>query len=120
MKTALRSILGAFRITRRRALEAGQPGITVWTDAGERAAQEVGRAVVDLAHRNECAEHEAARRLREMVADGKIDPQELAELQRLPANLEACAERDHDIGEIADPGPAAGSFFCPDVSAKTV
>lgn len=97
---SFRHVLGSLRILKRRSTELGQPGLAVWTRAGEAVAHDVSRTVSALAHQNECTQRELADRIRDIVADRKVTPQELAQLQRMPAALITGAERSHDIGEV--------------------
>lgn len=100
MDKAMKSIFGAFRMLRRRANELGQPGLSIWTDAGERAAGEVGAAVRDLSHRAETRSISLADEIRGMVADGSIDAAELKRLRVAPDRLRQVADDCHDIGEV--------------------
>lgn len=95
----MKMVIGAFRILRKRAGELGQPGLRVWSDAGERAAAKVASEVSAAAHANECDESDLAQRLEQMAADGKVDAVEFKQLLRMPSRMKRCAERSHEIGE---------------------
>lgn len=101
MKSTLRSVVGSFRMLGRRARDLGQSGLGIWSFAGEHAAHEVSHEVVAKAHANECAERSLANDLSAMTSDGKIDAAEFRRLVHLPAALTRCAERSHDITEVA-------------------
>lgn len=97
-----RSIVGAFRILRRRAVAAGFPGLKVWADAGELAATQVGTRVATLAHADEVADLEAARAIDAGLAglrDGRADPADLAHFERAASLTRRSAALAHDIGE---------------------
>ncbi len=57
------------------------------------------QAASRLAYQNEQAELTAERTLRDILADGRVDPAELRLLRQLPRTLHRCAERSHDITE---------------------
>lgn len=97
--SAFRNALGALRLAGRRAAAAGQPGLTVWTAAGERELAAMGATVRDGAHRAEIGSLEIEEQLRGIVADGKITRRELAELARLTGAVHRVAEECHDLGE---------------------
>ena len=99
MSFTLRHVLGALRITHRRANELGQPGLGMWATMGEGALRAVGTAVAERTHQTECAELAAAREITEIIADGAVTPAEIIRLRRTAAILNRCAHRAHDIGE---------------------
>jgi len=101
MKPTLRAVRGVFELLRQRCRAVGQPGLTVYADAGELAAESVGVGIRNKAHANECSEKSLAAELQEMLADGTIDRDELGRLRTLPEKLNRCAERSHDITEAA-------------------
>lgn len=92
-------IAGAFALLRRRTAEVGQPALGVYADAGAAAATHLADEVCAAAHQNECAEISLSAQLAEIVADGKVDTNELKRLRRMPRTLSACAERSHNITE---------------------
>lgn len=99
MKFRLRQVIGVLRIIGRRGQEQGQLGVQVWTRAGETAAAAVSQEVSALAHKNEVTEEDLATRIKRITADRKVDSAEMAELLRMPATLNGCADRSHDITE---------------------
>jgi hypothetical protein len=99
VKFGFRTIVGALALLRRRCREVGRPGLTVYAEAGTLAAKSVGERVRAAAHANEVDEGALGQELQAMLADGKIDREELRRLRRAPARLHRCAERSHDIGE---------------------
>lgn len=88
-----------FGLLGRRAREVGQPGLTVYAEAGAQVLDTVGAEIRDKAYANEQSARGLAARLKTMLADGKISPAEQAELAQAPAALERQAERSHDITE---------------------
>lgn len=94
-----RQILGAFRLVRRRAVEVERPGLAIWAEAGERAAEGIGAQVRDTAHRAEVEADEVEQTLKEILADGKVTPADLQKLKRLPGRVHRVAEECHDVGE---------------------
>jgi hypothetical protein len=99
----LRQLVGILRILSIRARDLGQPGLRVWTESGARLTARIGRDVSDLAHKNEVILRDWAARIRGILADGKVTPAEVAELERVPAALTDCAERSQDISEVVLP-----------------
>ena len=100
MSRSLKIGLGALRILDQAVRKIGQPGMTLWTSAGEKALADAASEVRDLAHRNEVTEGNLAGQIRAMLADGKIDESELRALKAVPATLVRCSERSHDITEV--------------------
>lgn len=100
MKAAWKQIRGAFRILRRRSIEVGQPGLRIWSDAGERATEQLGNALRDTAHRAECSVVIMRTDLLEMLADGKIDATEFRRLVKMPRVMSKVADDCHDLGEV--------------------
>ena len=101
-RPTLKSILGAFRVLRNRASALGQPALTVWVDAGETAASTLGRAVADSAHASEVHDLEADQAIARGLAglaDGRVDPIDLAHFQAASRLVKRSAALDHDIGE---------------------
>lgn len=97
--SAYRRVIGSFRLLRRRTAEVGHPGLSVWTDCGERAAVEVGVSVRDGAHKAELGALSIEDRLRGIMADGQVSKAELVELGRLASSAHRVAEQCHDNGE---------------------
>lgn len=100
---SFRAIFGAFRVLRRRSAEVGQPGLMVWTDAGERAARLAANTVRDAAHKDETLDREAAREIAAGLAglaDGRVDATDLAHLAKAARLTQQSAEIAHDIGEV--------------------
>lgn len=62
-------------------------------------AAEVHRAAADLAYKAEQADLEAARLLRESLADGRIDLEEIPALQTALRHVTRSAASDHQITE---------------------
>lgn len=102
MNLGIRNALACVSLLGRRSREVGQPGLTIYAEAGAQTVRQVVGHVRDLAHKNECAEITAADRLKQILADGRVDAAELTELQALPATLTRCAGRSHDITEAMD------------------
>ncbi len=98
----LRAIIGAFRLTRRRASELGVPGVAVWSDAGEAAAVGLGARVAKLAHADEVADLEAAKEIdagMAGLADGHASAADLAHFERAARLTRKSAELAHDLGD---------------------
>jgi hypothetical protein len=94
-----RSVLGSFRILRRRAVAVGQPALRVWANTGESAAMQLSRQVLDASHRAETRALSLEQQIREMTADGKIDREEFKQLLAAVGRAHHIAEDCHDIGE---------------------
>lgn len=99
MSTGFSGVFGAFRVLRRRSRELSQPGLTIWADAGERAAKAVQTAVRDGAHVVEVKALSLEEEIKAMLADGSIDAGEMNRLRLVPAKVHGLAERAHDLGE---------------------
>ena len=100
MSIRLSSVLGAFRILRKRAHEVGRPALTVWADAGERAAAAVQAKVRDESHRAEVGALSLADELKQLLADDQISADEMKRLRLMPARLHRVAEQAHDVSEV--------------------
>ncbi len=100
-RATMRSVRGAFALLRRRAVALRQPGLTVWTEAGDRAAAGVGAAIRDGAHRAEVGAGEVERTLAAVLADGKISPGEIKQLFAVKRQVGRVAAECHDLGEVA-------------------
>lgn len=100
MSAAFTGVVGAFRVLRRRARELSQPGLTIWADAGERAAKSLQTAVRDGAHVVETKALSLEEELKAILADGTIDADEMKRLHLAPAKAHAIAERAHDLSEV--------------------
>jgi hypothetical protein len=98
-----RGIIGAFRLLRRRAAEVGRPALAVWADAGEFAAERIGRSVQQKAHADEICDLEAEKELQaglKGLRDGRVDREDLAHLARAARNVRRSAKLAHEIGEL--------------------
>lgn len=100
MSTSFRGVVGAFTVLRRRARELSQPGLTIWADAGERAAKALQAEVRDGAHVIETKGLSLEEELRAILADGTVDADEFKRLVLAPAKVHAIAEHAHDLGEV--------------------
>ena len=100
MSPRLSSVLGAFRILRKRSHEVGRPGLAVWADAGERAAVAMQAKVRDESHRAEIGALSLEQELKEIIADGQITADEQRRLMMMPARLHRVAEQAHEVSEV--------------------
>ena len=98
--SALRRVLGSFRLLRRRTAEVGQPGLQIWADCGTRAALDVQTSVRAGAHRAEVGALAVEGALRDVLSDGRVTPSEIARLKRLLPQTHRLAEGCHDLGEV--------------------
>lgn len=51
------------------------------------------------AYANECTQRILAEKLRAILADKRVDASELTDLEKIEAQITACAEQAHDIAE---------------------
>lgn len=100
MSTSFAGVVGAFRVLRRRARELSQPGLSIWADAGERAAKSLQTAVRDGAHVVETKALSLEEELKAILADGEVDAAEMKRLLGVPAKVHVIAERAHDLSEV--------------------
>lgn len=98
-----RAVIGSFRILRQRSRDVGQPGLGVYADAGEQAAEQIGRTVSTKAHADEVADLEAASAIDAGLAglkDGRVDPEDVAHLERAGRLVRRSAGLAKEIGEV--------------------
>lgn len=96
---ALASIVGSFRILKRRARETANPGLGIWADAGEQNLAALAAKTTSAAHATECDALDLHRETTEILADGIVDAVEQARLATHPRRLKRIADRSHDIAE---------------------
>jgi hypothetical protein len=100
MNRPLKSVIGAFRMLRRRARSLRVNGLAIWADAGERGALQFAGQVQATAHRAELAAMAASAVVADVTADGVVTASELKRLQELPKGLNRVADDCHDITEM--------------------
>jgi hypothetical protein len=92
-------IRGALRLCAKRFRELGAPGCTLWTEAGEEAARDLQADVKETALTAEIEDLAAVQLLDEVLKDGKVEPVEIAALQRARKHAAASAKADAQIRE---------------------
>ena len=97
---SFRSIFGSLRILRRRSNEVGRPGLTIWADAGERAATTLQVRIRDEAYCDEQCDAEAEKDLEEALRDG-LDDRDLPLVKKALRNVRRSKAAAQRIGEVA-------------------
>lgn len=92
----LRRAANAFATLGQRVCEVGHAGLTLWSDAGDRAVKEISTRVTANSSANRDAQANLAGDLEAMLQDGVIDASEMARLKAHKRALRLCVVRSED------------------------
>ncbi|MFA5262381.1 MAG: hypothetical protein WC378_01050 [Opitutaceae bacterium] len=96
----IRRAYNAFVMLAKRSIEIGQPGLTLWTDAGQRAVGEAKSRVEVKAATAEKEDNRALTILDHVLADGRVTPEEIHTLKHARRHVANSAKTDAEMREV--------------------